>query len=132
MDEKPARMMFVVSACLAGERCRYDGSAKTCRKVVDLTRKGEAIPVCPEVLAGLPVPREPAELVDGRVITGSGRDATADYMRGAERGLKVALAAHCTKAILKSRSPSCGTNPDGVFAALLRKAGLKLRSEEQI
>ena len=117
--------MIIVSACLAGYRCRYDGKAVPVPDVVDLMRRGEAIPVCPEVLGGLPCPRTPSERTrDGtRVLMRDGTDVTEAYQRGASETLRMARLYGCTHAILKARSPSCGcgTIYDGTFSGTLRE-----------
>ena len=73
---------FVVSACLAGEFCRYDGGSNACAAVQELVRRGEAVTACPEGLACLPVPRPPCEIREGRVLSQDGRDLTEDFLRG--------------------------------------------------
>lgn len=140
--------MIVVSKCLTGECCRYDGKSKPDPEILALVKRGEAIPVCPEQLGGLPTPRTPAELQgDGsavlegraRVITADGRDVTKEYVCGAYKALRIANEAGAKKAILKSKSPSCGsgeiydgsfsrrlTAGDGVTAALFKRAGIEV------
>lgn len=139
-DEK-----YIVSACLAGLRCRYDGETRPCEKVVQLVSAGKAIPVCPEQLGGLPTPRVPAEKSGGRVVRQDGVDVTAEFVRGAEESLKLAQLIGATKAILKSRSPSCGCGliydgtfsgilipGDGVTAALFKANGFDVKTEEDL
>ncbi len=140
-------MIYVVSACLAGVACRFDGEANPREGVIELVRQGLALPVCPEQLGGLPTPRPPCELRDGRVLCreadGTLSDATGAFAKGAEEGVRLALLAGCTEAILKARSPSCGcgriydgtfsrtlVDGDGLFAAALRKAGITVRCDE--
>lgn len=135
--------VILVSACLAGVRCRYDGGHNRFEPVVALMKAGRALPVCPEQLGGLPTPREPCEIREGRVWTFSGADATAPFRRGAEEAFRLARLADCRRAILKARSPSCGAGivydgtfshirvpGDGMLAALLREAGIELATEE--
>jgi len=135
----------LVSACLAGEACRYDGSASPHAVVLDLLARGLAVPVCPEVLGGLPTPREPMELRDGRVLGRSGLDRTEAFAAGARRALEICRKHGCASAILKARSPSCGCGSvydgrfdgrlvpgDGVFAALLKVGGVSVRTEEDL
>lgn len=98
---------FVVSACLAGEFCRYDGGSNACAAVQELVRRGEAVTACPEGLACLPVPRPPCEIREGRVLSQDGRDLTEDFLRGARLAMETARRHGCTAAILKRRSPSC-------------------------
>lgn len=137
--------MILVSACLAGINCRYDGKNNICEKVVELISKGEAIPVCPEQLGGLTTPRTPAELKDGKVINKDGENVTEHFIRGAQETLKLAKMLKCSKAILKQRSPSCGFGKIydgshsgviikgmGLTAKLLSEYGIKILSEEDL
>ena len=137
--------MIIVSACLAGINCNYKGQSKPCEKVIKLVKEGKAIPVCPEILGGLSIPRPAAEQKNGKIITKDGRDVTAKFLRGAEEGLKIAKLVNCKMAILKARSPSCGSNKiydgsfsgrlidgDGIFADLLKKNGIEVFSEEDL
>ena len=136
---------FVVSACLAGERCRYDGGDNTCALVVRLVEEGKAVPACPEVLGGLETPRSPCERVGDRVVNRDGQDVTDFFERGADLAMEFARKNGCTAAIIKSRSPSCGFDRiydgsfshtfcpgDGVWAEKLRAAGFELFSEESL
>ncbi len=137
--------MIVVSACLVGEKCRYDGNSNRCEAVVQLVQKGEALPVCPEELGGLSTPRDPAEIVDGRVITRTGNDVTKQFEEGARLAVEKALTAGCTEAIVKQRSPSCGCGRiydgsftgrliegDGFFTRLLKEHNIEVLTEEDI
>ncbi len=137
--------MKIVSACLAGVNCRYDGKSNTIDYVVDLVKSQDAIPVCPEQMGGLTTPREQAEIVDGRVCTITGKDVTDLFERGAYEGLNIATLAGCREAILKSRSPSCGygkiyngtysgemTEGNGLFAKLLSENGIDIITEEDL
>lgn len=139
------RFPYVVSACLAGLACRYDGGGNACGAVVALVDAGLAVPACPETLGGLPVPREPCEQRGGRVVGRDGVDRTEAFLRGSRKALAVALAHGCRAAILKSRSPSCGcgriydgtfsrtlTPGMGTWARLLQEAGLELYTEENL
>lgn len=139
-------MKLAVSACLLGEPCRYDGSARPCAAVEALAERHELVPLCPERAAGLPVPRPPAEIAGReplRVVDAEGCDITDAFARGARLCAEEALAAGCAGAVLKSRSPSCGSGAvyDGTFsgalvpgwglaAALLRDAGLPVVDED--
>ena len=101
--------MIVVSACLAGVACRYDGTAFSCPPLAAMVESGQAIAVCPEVLGGLPIPRPPAEMRrDGRIVTATGQDLTKAYRTGGLAAVDIAVQNQCELAILKSRSPSCG------------------------
>ena len=112
---------LLVSACLLGAPCRYDGKSKADARVQALAEKYELIPVCPEQLGGLPTPRVPSERRGERVITGDGRDVTAEYRRGAEAALALCLKNGCKAAVLKEKSPSCGCGEvyDGTFSRRL-------------
>lgn len=138
-------MKYLVSACLLGIPCRYDGKAKPCDAVIALAKAHTLIPFCPEIYGGLATPRTPAELRDGRVITKDGRDVTSNYERGAANALILYRTLGCDGAILKAKSPSCGvgviydgtftgtrTSSDGVTAALLRGNGIPLCTEETL
>ena len=131
--------MMLVSACLAGFPCRYDGAAKPCAEVMALVKAGKAIPVCPEQLGGLPTPRPPCEIFEGRVVDKNGMDRTEDYRRGAEAVLALARAYGATQAVLQKRSPSCGSGwvydgtfsktlvqGDGITARLLTENGIQV------
>ena len=113
--------MMIVSACLAGLPCRYDGKAKPCAEVMELVRSGKAIPLCPEQLGGLPTPRPPCEIRAGRVMDRDGADQTEAFRRGAEAVLAAAQAYGATEALLQNRSPSCGLGwiYDGTFSRKL-------------
>ena len=136
---------MLVSACLLGTPCRYDGKSKPNKEVLALSEKYNLIPVCPEVAGGLPTPRTPSEIVGERVVMRDGRDVTENYLRGAKYALSVARENACAAAILKARSPSCGkgqvydgsftgtlTDGDGIAAKLLADAGIAVFSEENI
>lgn len=137
--------MKIVSACLAGIKCRWNGEAKPCKKVMDLIKQGKAIPVCPEQLGGLTTPRTPAEQKGNKVFTKDGKDVTAQFEKGAEEALKIAKLANCNEAIMKSKSPSCGSGlvydgsftgrlikGDGVFTKVLKKNNIKVITESEI
>ena len=115
-------MRLLVSACLLGLCCRYDGGSKPCQAVIDLRDQHQLIPVCPEQLGGLPTPRLPAEIQpDGRVVNRQGQDVTAAYRKGAEEALRLFRTLRCDAALLKARSPSCGCAQvyDGAFTGTL-------------
>ena len=115
---------YIVSACLAGLCCRYDGATKNNDLINKLIEAGIAIPLCPEQLGGLPTPREGCEcsIVDGemRVLTKTGKDCTENFKKGAEEVLKFAKKYNIKKAILQKNSPSCGIRAyDGTFSRTL-------------
>ncbi len=117
--------MYLVSACLAGVNCRYDGKDSANEKVMELVKQGKAIFVCPEQLGGLTTPRISCELViqpgARRVINKEGTDRTEEFWLGAKRTLAIAKALGIKKAIMKSKSPSCGRGQiyDGSFSGNL-------------
>lgn len=113
--------MLIVSACLAGFPCRYDGKKAINTAVQQLVKEGKAIPVCPEQLGGLPTPRLPAEMKAGKVINSDGNDVTEAFEKGAAVVLEIAKQYGCTGALLKARSPSCGKGQiyDGSFSGIL-------------
>lgn len=137
--------MIIVSACLAGLHCRYDGGEKPNNEVIRLVAEGKAIPVCPEQLGGLSTPRLPAEIIDGRVIREDGVDVTSEFERGAQDALTLAKLAGAKSAILKAKSPSCGSGRiydgsfsakvipgDGIMAELFKKNGIAVQTEEDL
>ncbi len=142
MVPAPRKPLCLVSACLAGCPCRYDGTACVVPEIERLANAGLALAVCPEELGGLPTPRPPAEIRHGRVVNRNGQDVTAEFARGAEAALALAQRHNLGLAILKARSPSCGTGPvyngtfsrtltagQGVTTAKLRLAGIKVYDE---
>lgn len=108
-------MRILVSACLLGRNCKYSGGHNRNDAVIEFLKGHEIIPVCPEVEAGLPVPRPPVELLHGRVIRNDGKDVDALYRKGVEKVL--ARMGHVDLAILKAKSPTCGVHEiyDGTF-----------------
>ena len=138
-------MKVLVSACLLGVSCRYDGQSKSYPLIDELCRRHQVVPVCPEIMGGLPTPRTPAERQGKQVVTKVGADVTAQYLRGAEETLRLAQRLGCAVAVLKERSPSCGsgkiydgtftgtlTAGDGVTAELLVAHGIPVYGESQI
>ena len=136
---------ILVSACLLGASCRYDGKAKPVKEVIALKEKYNLIPVCAEIMGGLPTPRIPCEIKNGRAVNRNGEDKTDEYVRGAEEVLRLARLFGCDTAVLKARSPSCGNGEiydgsfsgrlisgDGICAELLKANGIKIFNETQI
>ncbi|MCG9128383.1 DUF523 domain-containing protein [Candidatus Poribacteria bacterium] len=144
-------MKIVVSACLIGTNCRYDGGNSKNLNVINLTKNDDIIPVCPEEAGGLPTPRPAVEIVGGdgndvldgkaKVLTVDGKDKTAEFIKGAQYALDLILSEGVKKVILKSRSPSCGCGEiydgsfnrnvisgDGVTTALLKRHGIEVVS----
>ena len=138
-------MHIAVSACLLGERCRYDGGTKPDEAVIRLAGKTEPVPICPERLSGLPIPRPPAEIRDGHVYLRDGRDVTEGFETGAKCALARVREQPVPLAVLKAKSPSCGAGliydgsysgrtieGDGVFARLLEEEGITVVSETTV
>ena len=111
-------MKVLVSACLLGENCKYSGGNNRNETVLAFLKDHEAVPVCPEVLGGLPAPRTPAEIVDGAVIARDGENVDQAFRRGAELALDIARRAGAELAVLQPRSPRCGVRQvyDGTFS----------------
>jgi uncharacterized protein YbbK (DUF523 family) len=137
--------MILISACLIGINCRYDGSNRINHSIMEGIKEEGFIPVCPEQLGGLSTPRPSASIQNGtgldvigsisKVIDMNGRDVTREFLKGAQEALKIAKLLSVQKAILKENSPSCGVNftssnfkkikGPGVFTAMLRNDGIK-------
>ncbi|MCK4261325.1 MAG: DUF523 domain-containing protein [Halanaerobiales bacterium] len=147
--------MILVSACLVGVNCRYNGEGNNHPDVLAYLKDKQWIPICPEQLGGLPTPRSPAEITNGdgadvlskeaSVVTQDGLDVSESFIRGAEETLHIAQLSRATEAILKERSPSCGSCQiydgsfegkkklgSGVTATLLKLHGIQVRSEEDL
>lgn len=139
--------MKIVSACLVGVNCRFNGQNKISEELIEAFKRGDLIPLCPEQLGGLPTPRSPSRIVEGngydvldgktRVVNQRDEDVTENFIRGAMEVLKIARTLDVKEAILESKSPSCGceriydeisgefTESDGVLTALLRRNGIQ-------
>ena len=133
---------ILVSACLLVADCKYNGKNNRNENVLRLMEKHTLIPVCPEQLGGLATPREPSEKSGERVISKSGTDVTENYKKGADEVLKIACLYGCKRAVLKAKSPSCGSGKvydgtfsgtlidgDGVTAQLLKQNGIEVQNE---
>lgn len=136
---------LLVSACLIGLACRYDGKEGKRTDIEALSEKYNIIPVCPEIYGGLPTPRTPSERMGERVLMKNGVDVTENYNRGAECALRLCREFSVKKALLKEKSPSCGsgkiydggfsgtlTDGDGVTTELLKKNGIAVFGESEI
>jgi len=138
--------MILISACLLGINCQYNGDSDFTKELLELLKnKGEFIAVCPEVLGGLPIPRDAAEIIGDKVKTVNGKDVTKKFLSGAKKVLKIAKENNVNLAILKAKSPSCGVGViydgtfsrkliegDGVTAALLRKNKIRVITEKDL
>lgn len=139
--------MYIISACLAGVNCKYSGGNNENDKVIDIVKSGKGVLVCPEQLGGLSTPRLPSEILDINkeriVLSTSGEDLTEKFLKGAKETLNIAKLMNIKKAILKSRSPSCGygkiyygsftktlKNGNGFTTELLLDNGIEIINEE--
>ncbi|MBR6545813.1 MAG: DUF523 domain-containing protein [Clostridia bacterium] len=135
----------LVSACLLGQCCAYDGQHRKSEAVLRLAERYELIPICPEREGGLPTPRVPSERISSRVCSRDGADVTAAYERGALEALSLALSSKVAFAVLKSKSPSCGKGEiydgsfthrlipgNGVTAELLLSQSIPVYTEKEI
>ena len=143
---------IIVSACLTGALCRYDGGHRLDEKVLRLSMEDEHVPLCPEQMGGLTTPRQPSEIIGGdgddvlegraRVVDTEGRDVTGQFLKGADEVLRTAIRSKINKAIMKEKSPSCGVHRiyrnsilvsgKGVLTALLLREGIRVVSNEEI
>jgi uncharacterized protein YbbK (DUF523 family) len=136
---------ILISACLVGDKTKYDGKSNYTPKIKDLLEKYELVPFCPEVEGGLRIPRTPSERKDGKVISKGGKDVTRQFELGAQKALNICKYLGIEIAILKEKSPSCGVNEiydgshtgktipgQGVTTELLRNNGIKVINEDQI
>ena len=138
-------MIIAVSACLLGDNCKYNGGNNYSEKVAQFLKGHNVIPVCPEVMGGLPTPREPSEIVNGTVMHKDGSSVDEEFRKGADLALKKVLEARAELVILQSRSPSCGVQTvydgtftgkiisgQGVFAKLLIENNIKVLDVSEI
>lgn len=136
---------ILISACLVGDKTKYDGKSNYHPLIKDLLEKYELVPFCPEVEGGLPTPRQPSEIVGNKVVTKVGKDVTKNFQDGASKALMICQYLGIKIAILKEGSPSCGLNQvyDGTFsgrkikgsgitAKLLIQNGIKVITENDI
>jgi len=144
--------VIIVSACLLGIPCRYDGRQKAVRHIILLAEHNTIVPVCPEQLGGLSTPRQPSEICGGtgvdvvnnnaKVVSQSGADVTANFLQGARQALHIARLVHADTAVFKERSPSCGVyslrkhgekvGGCGVTAAMFFAEGIRVLSDEDL
>ena len=138
-------MRIMVSACLMGENCKYNGGNNLSEKVLNYVKGHEVITVCPEVMGGLPTPRVPAEIVNGIVTNKEGIKVDTEFRKGAGMALEIAKENQVDLVILQSRSPSCGQKQiydgtfsgkkidgQGVFAKMLMENGFQVVDVENL
>lgn len=137
--------MILVSSCLIGMSCRYDGTDNKREEVLKYLEGKTWMPICPEQMGGLTTPRDPAEIVRDRVMTKEGADVTAEFVKGADEVARLARLVGATDAVLKGKSPSCGCGHiydgtftrtviqgDGLTVRALKKMGVKVISEDDL
>ena len=137
--ENKGKEKILVSSCLLGLNCKYDGGNNYSNEIDEFLKDYDVIPICPEIMGGLPTPRVGSERFGDKVITKDGRDVTEQYKKGAEETLFLAKKYDVKKALLKLRSPSCGSEKiydgtfthtvidgDGVTAELLKNNGIEI------
>jgi uncharacterized protein YbbK (DUF523 family) len=135
---------ILISACLAGVNCKYDGKNNLNEKILKLVKSGQAVLVCPEQSGGLPTPRTPCEIIDDKIISARGEDVTAQFHQGAKETLRLTKLYGIKTAILKERSPSCGVHSiydgsftntiipgNGITTRLLQANGINIISDEE-
>ena len=136
---------ILISACLVGDKTKYDGRSNYNPLIKDLLEKYELVPFCPEVEGGLKTPRDPSEIKGEKVVSKSGRDVTRFFNEGAEKALNICKYLDIKIAVLKETSPSCGSSEiydgsfsnrkkkgEGITTSLLRKHGIRVISESEI
>lgn len=137
--------IYLVSACLLGEKCKYNASDNKNETIIEFLKDKKYYQICPEVLGGLSIPRIPCEIRNNRVVDKGGNDKTEEFKKGAQRTLQLAKQLQATHAILQSRSPSCGVgkiydgtfkgkliNGNGITAQLLQDNGIIVLDSEKI
>ena len=145
LKEMVDNMKIMVSACLMGENCKYNGENNLSEKVLDYVKGHEIIFVCPEVMGGLPTPRVPSEIVNGIVTNKEGIPVDREFRTGAKKALEIAIENQVDLVILQSRSPSCGSKQiydgsfsgkkidgQGVFAKMLLENGFQVLDVEDM
>lgn len=138
-------MKIGVSACLLGENCKYNGKNNFSSKLEEILKNHDLVAICPEVLGGLPTPRDPAEIVGEIVRTKDGRSVDDEFKKGAKKAIELIKRSKVELVVLQSRSPSCGVgkiydgsftgkliNGDGIFAKLLKEEGIKAIDVEDL
>ena len=144
-NTKPSQTPILVSACLLGTDCKYNGGNNLCAPVKALEKNYRIIPICPETLGGLTSPRQPAEIQNGRVFNTKGEELTEAFRTGAEKALAIGEEYGCNLAVLKANSPSCGFGEvydgsfchikvagNGIAAQLLLEHGYRILTEKEL
>lgn len=136
---------IIVSACLLGENCRYDGKSNYNELVKKLREQYDIVPICPETFGGLKTPRDPGEIKNDKVISNKGRDVTRNFEKGKDDVINVVKYFHIKKAVLVDKSPSCGVhqihngrfdggliNGEGIVTRALKKLGVECYTIDEI
>lgn len=136
---------IIVSACLLGENCKYNGGNNKNEDVIALADEFELVPICPECFGGLPIPRVPSELREGRAYAKTGEDLTDQFKKGADHALYITMECNAPAAVLKENSPSCGfgkiydgtfsgnkIDGNGITAELLSQHGIDIFGETNV
>lgn len=137
--------MIGASRCLIGDNCTYAGKNNLCKVIQELYKQGEVLPLCPEVLGGLPIPRTPCEIIKDKVIDQKGIDKTKEYQLGAKIALEKCLEKDIKIVVVKAKSPSCGKGQiydgtfshqliegDGIFVQMLKEHGIQVFTENEV
>lgn len=137
--------MIAVSSCLVGVSCTYKGRHHKIDKIKELVDQGKAIMICPEVLSGMTIPRDPCEIIGNKVLSNQGQDNTREYHEGAKKALQILKEHGVTVALLKAKSPSCGkryiydgtfshtlVEGDGITTKLLEENGIIVYNEDSL
>src|SRR5690349_2674602 len=137
--------MIGVSACLAGESCTFRGGHHVLSKIKEMVENEKAVMICPEVLAGLSIPRDPCEIRNGKVYSNQGKEETKAYYHGAYKALEILKEKHIKVVLLKSKSPSCGQGKiydgsfnhtlidgDGIAVQVFKKHGIRVFNENEL
>ena len=137
--------VILVSACLLGHNCKYNGKNNKNEKVLEYTKDKYVIPVCPEVFGNLSIPRLPSEIIGNKVVNKRGKDVTNNFIDGANKTLEIAKKLNVKRALLKQKSPSCGCgkiydgnftntiiNGDGITTRILKENNIEVITEEDL
>lgn len=136
---------ILVSACLLGDKCKYNGKDNYLKKIEELKQYYDIVPICPEVMGGLTTPRDPSEIFKDKVISSKGKNVTKQFNEGANLSVNIAKYLHIKKALLKENSPSCGknnvydgsfkgklVNGEGITTKALKNLEITIYNEEEI
>lgn len=126
---------IIISACLLGDKCKYNGKDNYQKEIEELKQYYDIVPICPETMGGLQIPRDPSEIYKERVISKKGKDVTKNFIAGKNQVINIVKYLHIKKAILKENSPSCGSNfiYDGTFTnKLIPGSGITAKALKEL